>query len=1411
MNSKQLRYYSFLKGEIVKKQLKIFKVFYMLLIVCCILSTSIYAVSAEIQMANLNPDFIEYISTQENDHNKVFTTSLEIQSSIENYYTLGSIPSPLNLSHLSSLQSSDSGLLSIQSTLPSSFDLRDQNDVTPVRDQGHVGACWAFATIASLESNQLRTTGTEWDFSENHMKNLLNNWDGSSYENRFDYDDGGNAVMSLAYLSRGDGPVLESEDPYIDHYSQSPNSLQRAITFKNGYYLPLRTGPPGNNMIKQAIYNYGAVYSGMYWSYDATNYGTTYTTYYNPGLILDGGHAITVVGWDDTFSRYNFNESSIPDGDGAFIAKNSWGSGWGVNDGYFYISYYDQYFGEMENVLFLQGDSDNTYSNIYQYDMLGQTSNFGYGEPFAWAANVFESEADEVITAIGFYTTAPNTDYVIYIFRDLENPTISPLSNTIHPIAYHGEKEFAGYHTIEVDPVMIPENTTFSIVIQYTHESHLFPIPAESVVSGFSSQAISNAGESFASADGIIWEDFGESTGSICIKAFTVEPALDWVWEEGMPTTYIWDSTSFSGFHYDIRTGINTEKMIMDIPHSSRTVNNGDILYQTVPAETYFEYDSWGRYEVIGLMGEKYFAGYTENTSSSISWNGQEEIFSSGIISKILIDRNESEFIYANSSLVLGNGYEINIKQIDTEGNKMWVALLKDGTEVDDEILDPNSDFTYTADIWNIDDVTLIAVHFGDICDNEGLPGVFVRGIFQISENALVLENGTRYGKMEITALNENLIEMENWDSFILTRGETIPVMGIIGFIVADTDVLRFAPVASYPAPGEYKIRGTLAVDKKMAWTPSNFEGFCYNIDSGNTDSERLIILADLTAEQTIAPAGSLFYETTMQTSYFGDAIQFQTLGLFGKEFIPLTDNTPDKLAPLLINDDNTYVLKSNQSLMLANGFFVLPYKIDVEGSKVWLKLYQNGEFVDDEIIDTSGTWTYRLDSILGEDDVDILKIHVDSISSVTDSITIKGVWMIDLENAFEIVPYEEFGILEIETISNSMMLFRSIQDIDFRDNAGSKHIAGNLYFQVTNDSDQLRYYPFVTRDIVPVQVLNRTISIREISGLTPPVTGAFPVSSIYENSQYTGNVVWSPAHSPFQSETIYTAIVTLTPKEGFESEEVSADFFTVAGADEVNNDADSMIVNVVFPATLVNVQPPVSSGGSGGSGGGGGGMTSEPHENINVVEVRSESVMSGALVNYQLEKGDNILNDISFTAMQNLATLKLRVEILHERSQFANADPEGKVYKHVNIWFDRAGFAEGQHFKDAKVSFKVEKKWLEENGIDINSIRLNRYNNGKWNQLTTVMVDADILYYYFVADVPGFSPFSITGETATVSASGTDKTIIDVSLKGPGYVEVKEESSSKDKKPMLLYGSFFVLLVVAVSYGLLLKNRRNM
>ncbi|MCE5253655.1 MAG: IPT/TIG domain-containing protein [Actinomycetia bacterium] len=104
------------------------------------------------------------------------------------------------------------------------------------------------------------------------------------------------------------------------------------------------------------------------------------------------------------------------------------------------------------------------------------------------------------------------------------------------------------------------------------------------------------------------------------------------------------------------------------------------------------------------------------------------------------------------------------------------------------------------------------------------------------------------------------------------------------------------------------------------------------------------------------------------------------------------------------------------------------------------------------------------------------------------------------------------------------------------------------------------------TVSVAPAAVVN----IAAISGVTVPVTGATPVTTIAETAQYTGTVSWAPAHNPFRGPVVYTATITLTAKSGYTLQGVPANFFTVAGASATNL-ANSGVVTATFPVTVGN------------------------------------------------------------------------------------------------------------------------------------------------------------------------------------------------------------------------------------------------
>lgn len=442
-------------------------------------------------LAPLNPRFVEYLARH--GENRV---TLEAPSG----FATGAIPSPLDLSHLKRVPQAERRPLD---TYPASLDLRSEGRLTAVRNQGACGCCWSFAAMGSVESNLLPTETL--DFSENNLKNT----------HGFDYGpcEGGNSKMAAAYLARWAGPVLEADDPYSASSGTSPGGLTTQKHLQQALLLPGRQTSTDNDRIKHAVTTYGAVIAYMYWNPSYYNSGT-YAYYYSGAPMMN--HAITIVGWDDTYSRNNF--PTTPPGDGAFIVRNSWGTYWG-DAGYFYISYYDTSIDDESMAVFNSLESTTSYTRVYQYDTLGWIMSYGYGSTSGWFANVFTAAATEHLSAVSFYAASPGSSYEIRIYRGVTSgPTTGTLGTT-----KTGSIADAGYHTITLDDaVAVTSGQRFSVVAKLTTPGYTMPIPLETPITNYSSGAAANAGEGYVSYNGSSWEDITESytNASVCLKAF---------------------------------------------------------------------------------------------------------------------------------------------------------------------------------------------------------------------------------------------------------------------------------------------------------------------------------------------------------------------------------------------------------------------------------------------------------------------------------------------------------------------------------------------------------------------------------------------------------------------------------------------------------------------------------------------------------------------------------------------------------------------------------------------------------------------------------------------------------------------------------------------------------------------------
>lgn len=472
--------------DTMEKQVKKFTALLSLVLVLLVFSPgSIWAEEKTDLSAPLNPAFVEYVK-------ELNTETITGQSATGNLR--GHIPIPVDR------YLGDSDQLTTSEVLPAAYDLRSTGRVTAVRDQNPYGSCWAFASIASLESYLKATQST--DLSENNL--MLNHG--------FDWgpDDGGNEGMAIAYLTRWSGPISESDDPYG---SAQKSGLSPVYHVQEAEHLP--NSP---SVIKQALMDGGALDTSICSAAMDSDYyfnSETSALYYDGSARVD--HDVAIVGWDDHYDRSNFNNQ--PPGDGAWIIKNSWGSNWG-DGGYFYLSYYDTYAGN-NITAFHNAEATNNYNRIYQYDPLGQISARGYGSNVAWGANIFTASDNEVLTAISTYTLSPDASIQINVYTNVspDEPESGELKATKTVTV-----PWNGYHTISLDDaVPLTAGQRFSIVIKYTTPGYSYPIPVEEALFNYSSEATANAGQSFITSDGgYLWKDISRSDYvNVCIKGFT--------------------------------------------------------------------------------------------------------------------------------------------------------------------------------------------------------------------------------------------------------------------------------------------------------------------------------------------------------------------------------------------------------------------------------------------------------------------------------------------------------------------------------------------------------------------------------------------------------------------------------------------------------------------------------------------------------------------------------------------------------------------------------------------------------------------------------------------------------------------------------------------------------------------------
>ncbi|MCI7383768.1 MAG: lectin like domain-containing protein [Hungatella hathewayi] len=293
-------------------------------------------------------------------------------------------------------------------------------------------------------------------------------------------DRGGSSIEVLNYLAHWQGPVKNSAAPYPNDgsYMETPSNYikyvdasrtSREYHIPNAYMLPTSDTEGYKEHWKNAIMTYSAIHSGLYFL-------PPYYTSAEPGYLylppelsdeLMGGHATTIVGWDDSVPKEKFTVSSgsnawTPEEDGAWICKDSYGTDPILTDGtgYYYISYEDAFLGYpgMLAVVYPAGERIDNYSHMYSNSANGSIDLPLEDYTELILSQVFHTgHAPEMLRAAGFILSNPDFSYRIYVRIGEDKPFL----------AKSGYEKYGGFHTERLDTgILLPAETEFEVIVK---------------------------------------------------------------------------------------------------------------------------------------------------------------------------------------------------------------------------------------------------------------------------------------------------------------------------------------------------------------------------------------------------------------------------------------------------------------------------------------------------------------------------------------------------------------------------------------------------------------------------------------------------------------------------------------------------------------------------------------------------------------------------------------------------------------------------------------------------------------------------------------------------------------------------------------------------------------------------------
>ncbi|OPY48710.1 MAG: hypothetical protein A4E49_03401 [Methanosaeta sp. PtaU1.Bin112] len=579
--------------------------------------------------------------------------------------------------------------------------------------------------------------------------------------------------------------------------------------------------------------------------------------------------------------------------------------------------------------------------------------------------------------------------------------------------------------------------------------------------------------------------------------------------------SFTWNPQNFPGFYYDPKKDIGTEQFTVSITDGNDLSGEAPygIVYSTTASQSAFKLSEFGSYNLIGFMGEKYFAGYVNDTGLS-QWtqiplirSDDPNSLDKGQLQRILMDDNSESVVTQDKPLDLQEGYQLGFKTIDNRYHRVDLELQKDGVVVDSSSAYPSKDdatysdktYTYKKDLGNQKGLVTIAIHIKNAYNDTENAAITVDGIWQISEESTAVKKETKFGKMtvaEVDAIAGTIIMNNAGQPIALLKNSDVTLMGDIHLKTANNDALRLYLCRQVTQPGIYHIRGSIAgavddndnlEDGSFTWNPQNFAGFYYDADRDLGTETLTTTLTEGNRLSGDYPNG-IIYQTTAQIAelQFQDWGKYRIIGFMGEPCFAGYSSTEDlgqdmlyrvsidenslaseQLEKILLDSSEKTVLAKGDFLDLEEGYRLLLKGID-ESGRALLELSRDGELVHSKIIAPGNEYatiadkTYYYRTNVGDQNglVTIAVHFKDAVSDGRKSEAIvDGVWQIS-EKPISVVPDMSFGKMLVRSIDAN----GGVITMDNKDNAITlnKNHEVSLFPEIrlrTADNDSLRFF----------------------------------------------------------------------------------------------------------------------------------------------------------------------------------------------------------------------------------------------------------------------------------------------------------------------------------------------------------------